>query len=330
LRTLRRLVVVPSQPAISKLSSVPVVKSLNVNALLSANSRAGSDIATFVSGLEKNANNQTFMFGLDLSDRTCGNVTTLANTAYVFVAVKADTVLSMSLNLSLQGGRDSMVSVSKANVCVYSATRAAKPASPADATIDKLKSCFPSSALVQLATGETRRMDRLAIGDVVKTSPSTFSPVFLWTHRDATAVVPDFVSLTTASGHVLKLSPGHYLPIPSAGGRLKAAHSVVVGDQLTLDDGAVSAVVAIESVKETGLWNPQTADGSIVVNGVVASTFTTAVHPAVGSALLAAPGALFCAAPRVFSFVAEFVSSIADLTSVRRVVSSILPRGAAW
>jgi Hint module len=321
---LRRLVVVPSQPTISKLTNVPVVDTLDPNTLLRNNSLVGTDLSSFLSDLESSGKNESFMFGLDLGMRSCGNIDTPANTAYIFVAVVEDQVLSKSQGLKLEGGKDSLISVNKETVCVYSALRNSTSASPADATIDKLTSCFPSSAQVQLEGGELRRMDDLTIGDVVKTGPNSFSPVFMFTHRDADIAVADFISVTTASGHVLALSSGHYLPVD---GGLKAASSIAIGDVLMLENGDGSAITSIETKAGTGLYNPQTADGSIVVDGIVASTFTTAVDPVVGSALLAVPSALFCSAPRVFVYAAELISTAADFASVRYLVSSILPAG---
>jgi hypothetical protein len=51
--------------------------------------------------------------------------------------------------------------------------------------------------------------------------------------------------------------------------------------------GRWTAVVSTTLVEATGLYNPQTIHGDIVVDGIVASTYTTAVDPQVAHGLLA-------------------------------------------
>ncbi|GAB0492605.1 hypothetical protein MMPV_003873 [Pyropia vietnamensis] len=144
--------------------------------------------------------------------------------------------------------------------------------------------CFPSSATVQLADGRHKRMDALAIGDHVHVGGGRTSPVFLFSHASP-GVVSTFVSLTTAAGRVLTLTPGHLLPV---NGELTPARAVMVGDRLQLgSDGTVSAVVKVGTVTARGLWNPHTLDGAIVVDGVQVSTWTSVVGERAGRSLLA-------------------------------------------
>lgn len=72
-----------------------------------------------------------------------------------------------------------------------------------------------------------------------------------------------------------------------AGGCFVSAGAVAVWDDLVLADGPPSRVVRVDAVTSSGLYNPQTLDGDIVVGGSLASTYTTAVDPAVASAALA-------------------------------------------
>jgi Hint module len=142
-------------------------------------------------------------------------------------------------------------------------------------------SCFTADALVELASGAVVRMDALRVGDRVRVGAQGFSDVFLFTHKLA-EVRSVFVVLRTASAHVARLTPGHYI---YANGALVAAGGVRVGDELTLGCGARSRVMSVSV--EGGLYNPQTLHGDIVVDGVVASTYTTAVSPVLGHAWLA-------------------------------------------
>jgi hypothetical protein len=101
----------------------------------------------------------------------------------------------------------------------------------------------------------------------------------------------DFLRLTTASGASVRLTPGHLLPV---NGALATARSAVVGDVVSVA-GAGGAPVADEAVvdvrreRAAGLFNPHTAHGSIVVDGVVCSTYTEAVPAWLAHHVLLAP-----------------------------------------
>jgi Hint module len=135
-------------------------------------------------------------------------------------------------------------------------------------------------------------MDELRVGQRVRVAKDTFSDVFLFTHKLDRAAAT-FVSILTASGHSLSLTPGHYIyvngatPLPAA--------LVQVGDELTLASGVLSAVVFVSEVVHAGIYNPQTLHGDIVVDGIVASTYTTAVSPVLGHASLSPLRALYSA-----------------------------------
>jgi hypothetical protein len=143
--------------------------------------------------------------------------------------------------------------------------------------------CFPASSVVELEDGSVITIDQLAIGDMVKVGPRMFSKVFMFTHKMAGGA-HDFVQLTTSSGATISVTSGHYMPID---GSLVAASNVAVGDVLQLGDGTLDEVASVAVVQGSGLYNPQTLHGDIVVNGVVASTYTTAVAPSFAHAVLA-------------------------------------------
>lgn len=142
--------------------------------------------------------------------------------------------------------------------------------------------CFPADATVELESGAFVRMDELSVGDMVKVGVNQFSRVFMFTHKLADAK-NNFVTLNTAAGAQISLTPGHYL---YANGALVAAKTVVAGDELTLGNGDVTQVTSVASAQGTGLFNPQTVSGNVVVNGVQASTYTTAVEPSFAHAVL--------------------------------------------
>jgi desert hedgehog len=126
-------------------------------------------------------------------------------------------------------------------------------------------------------------MDQLAVGDRVKVAVDSFSDVFMFTHRLAD-VLTSFVVLRTESGHSISTTHGHYLYI---NGALTPAASVKLGDLVTMGTGEQTRVIHVSESVQAGLYNPQTLHGDIVVNGLLASTYTTAVAPSVGHAWLA-------------------------------------------
>jgi hypothetical protein len=157
---------------------------------------------------------------------------------------------------------------------------------PSNAKAEEGKSCFPATARVRLADGSTVPMHALAPGDSVQVSTGgATSDVFMFTHRDR-ATQSEFVTLETAAGVSVTLTPGHYLYV---NGALAAAKTAAVGDALMLAGGSLSAITKVSRSVGTGLYNPQTLHGDLIVDGVLVSTYTTAVEPGLAHALLLAP-----------------------------------------
>eukprot|EP00178_Gracilaria_changii_P021722 TRINITY_DN64423_c0_g1_i1.p1 TRINITY_DN64423_c0_g1~~TRINITY_DN64423_c0_g1_i1.p1 ORF type:complete len:562 (-),score=95.84 TRINITY_DN64423_c0_g1_i1:155-1840(-) len=150
---------------------------------------------------------------------------------------------------------------------------------------DSGSACFPASAVVRSERGDLE-MHKIEIGDRVMTGDG-LSDVVLFTHRHRFGRF-EFVRLSVKSGRQLTVSAGHY--VFTQNGRLVAASSVVIGDVLRManhsEDGSV---VGIEKVFESGLYNPQTESGSMVVDGFMTSTYTTAVEPKMAHMVLLAP-----------------------------------------
>ncbi|GAB0491803.1 hypothetical protein MMPV_003058 [Pyropia vietnamensis] len=185
---------------------------------------------------------------------------------------------------------------------------------------DNDSACFPATARVRLASGADVTVADLRVGDVAAAAPGIGggpSEVYAFSHADA-HVTSQFVRLVTAvqeeengrgdsnattcgvgataavapvslgtSGsdrrRPLVLSPGHYLWV---NGRLAAAHTVLMGDTLTAADGSVAVVTGVSRITSVGLYNPHTLGGSLVVEGIAVSCYTTAVRVGVADALL--------------------------------------------
>lgn len=153
------------------------------------------------------------------------------------------------------------------------------------------RACFPGEGQVQLENGNTKRMADLEIGDRVLGRRGKFTAVIGFSHRDGD-VWSVSRQLWVSSGSVLTLSGSHYIGV-GALENLKEARFVEVGDALTLSNGSLDVVTQISKVWSKGLYNPHTLDDWIVVDGIVASTFTQAVNALTASALLAPVRLLF-------------------------------------
>jgi hypothetical protein len=127
-----------------------------------------------------------------------------------------------------------------------------------------------------------KRMDNLQIGDKVLAGHQTFSDVYMFSHRLSEAGA-EFVRIESQNGHVLMLTPNHYLYV---NGKLAVAGTVKVGDLLTTGQGASVEVVYVSRAWADGIYNPHTMDGDIVVNGILTSTYTSDIAPSLAHAAL--------------------------------------------
>jgi FAD binding domain/Hint module/Berberine and berberine like len=177
-----------------------------------------------------------------------------------------------------------------------------KPKSPNDAK----SGCFPASAKVETSSRGFVRMSDLVLGDKVRVSPTAFSPIFFFSHQYAGVSGASFISIATCDDDSsapaascpstctttlrrITLTANHYLVLAS--GRLAAAESLSVGDMLRSGAADSSRTVSVVAVAPAGadlvgLYNPHTLTGQIVVDGVLASCYTRAVHPAIARLLL--------------------------------------------
>lgn len=110
----------------------------------------------------------------------------------------------------------------------------------------------------------------------------SYAPVYLFGHRDEKSLT-NFFRLFTEAGKTLELSAQHYVPVydspTDASSTMKRAMEVKVGEYVrtyndktnTLDLTRVEKIIVD---RKTGLYNPFTKDGKMVVNGVVASEYS--------------------------------------------------------
>lgn len=150
--------------------------------------------------------------------------------------------------------------------------------------------CFPAGATVEVEGVGRVRMDALNVGDKVLCANGKFSEVFMFTHRCKSYAGANYVRIGAANGQVMTATVGHFVYM--AGGSAKEPvavpiEDVVVGAFVFYGDSLVRVVSVRRNVFERGLYNPHTLTGDIVVDGFLASTYTTAVEPTLAHALLA-------------------------------------------
>lgn len=153
--------------------------------------------------------------------------------------------------------------------------------------------CFPSTAVVTMADGSTVRVDRLKEGDSILAATMggqlTMDTVSLLSIAMPEAQAT-FLTLTTANGRNLTLTPAHHLPAgPVCCSALKLASEVEVGETIWIaagKAGATAEAAAVTQVFKTagiGLHSPVLTSGSLpIVDGFVTS-FDSALKIALAS-----------------------------------------------
>eukprot|EP00547_Thalassionema_nitzschioides_P010803 CAMPEP_0194264284 /NCGR_PEP_ID=MMETSP0158-20130606/47504_1 /TAXON_ID=33649 /ORGANISM="Thalassionema nitzschioides, Strain L26-B" /LENGTH=689 /DNA_ID=CAMNT_0039004519 /DNA_START=338 /DNA_END=2404 /DNA_ORIENTATION=+ len=132
--------------------------------------------------------------------------------------------------------------------------------------------CFSGSSTVQvLGQEEPIPLSSLRVGQYVLVQGGVYSQVYAFGHYDTEVIVNHYLAIRTTiteEASELVVSPDHLLLLQS--GHATAAAHIQIGDVLW--NGA--AVTNVQySVREQGAYAPFTWDGTIVVNGMVASSY---------------------------------------------------------
>ncbi|GAB0494385.1 hypothetical protein MMPV_005678 [Pyropia vietnamensis] len=272
-----------------------------VREMLGAVDGAASVFNRFVqSAFDKLTGAPVYMGVATEEDRECGDREVEGRTFAASLLVNS--TIDIVGSLSLPAGRHLLTYTIESNpvsqldnpLCLYLGVATNGSSGGSGSSGSNNPACFPASATVELSTGATVTMADLAIGDMVRVAEGSgdaaFSPVYTFTHRSAGGDHP-VVTATTRSGHSLTATPGHLVYI---NGVATPMRSVRVGDALDIVAEATSSVVtSVSDGTAAGVYNPQTLAGDIVVDGIRASTYTTAVAPAVAAPLLAPVRALY-------------------------------------
>ncbi|KRY92188.1 Warthog protein 1 [Trichinella pseudospiralis] len=110
-----------------------------------------------------------------------------------------------------------------------------------------------------------------------------YSPVMTWIHAQKETKA-QFINLETESGHRLSLTPLHMIYQTDCDGKemVLMAEKVSIGKCIFVkadnDQLVESKVISKSKVVKTGIYSPITTSGSIVVNDVLASCFSTSAN----------------------------------------------------
>lgn len=146
--------------------------------------------------------------------------------------------------------------------------------------------CFSARATVQVLDQSrqngisSKPMADVAIGDLVRTADNAFEPVYAFGHFN-TKKVADFVQIyTKGNKKPLEMTYNHLIFVadkthPVTAGSLKVGNFVHVDSSDT--PVAVSKIKSV--VRKTGVFAPLTPSGTILVDGVLASTYVSMQKP---------------------------------------------------
>eukprot|EP00188_Purpureofilum_apyrenoidigerum_P001308 Plantae.Rhodophyta-Purpureofilum_apyrenoidigerum.ctg1705.p1 GENE.Plantae.Rhodophyta-Purpureofilum_apyrenoidigerum.ctg1705~~Plantae.Rhodophyta-Purpureofilum_apyrenoidigerum.ctg1705.p1 ORF type:complete len:268 (-),score=30.54 Plantae.Rhodophyta-Purpureofilum_apyrenoidigerum.ctg1705:224-958(-) len=149
--------------------------------------------------------------------------------------------------------------------------------------------CFPATSTVRLENGERKAMKDVSLGDKVQCGSDVYCEVYMFGHRDAD-VQATYLSIATTGGKVLQASASHYI---LANDKLVSAGALKVGDEVISEDGVKQTIASITSSIQEGAYNLHTTNGYVVVDGILASSYTTACHPVIARLLLLPIRALY-------------------------------------
>lgn len=147
--------------------------------------------------------------------------------------------------------------------------------------------CFTGDSTVQTATGATRLLSELQIGDEVLTMTNDgqlrFSKVYMFLDRDD-ELHREFIRIQTENGETIKATPSHLIytwhendaSAPSHTADFRFADLIRVGDFVLVHVNNTllpRSVAKITREMHRGVYAPLTYDGTIVVNSIASSCY---------------------------------------------------------
>lgn len=284
-------------------SSIPIVAE---NMFLDDTQCSGGDLSLFLNPSSNvgligffaiNDDTGDFYAGQTSGLIQCGSKSFGTNTAFVFVEPDDDIQITwekvLGPNSPLEEATQRSVFTFEedtpylivSNRCLY-----VREAFGSQISTVAVSVCFPGDAHVQLEHVGRVPMSQVRTGQRVHVGDGLYSPIYAWTHRDANLASDWYVSIDVGLEAGLVTTPGHFV---YASDRAVKAADVKVGDIMYGGNGERLTVRNVTSVKRKGLYNPQTLHGNIVIDGVLVSTYTTAIERGAAHALLAPVRAAF-------------------------------------
>ena len=140
-------------------------------------------------------------------------------------------------------------------------------------------SCFPGSATVHLAGGDTKQMKHLQLGDQVLTKGGVYTEFLGWTDKNVNRKT-QFLKIVTNNASSVMLTASHNIYVYGEKLVTKYAQDVNIGDLLVNLSGELEEVTAITSVQELGYYSPLTSSGDLFVNQLLSSCYASFPHAA--------------------------------------------------
>jgi len=134
--------------------------------------------------------------------------------------------------------------------------------------------CFSETATVEVLNRGVVPMNDLQVGDYVVTgnTKNPYQLMYAFAHRETDKSLDYYQIHTEGERHPLQISGEHLLYVANKAGAVRA-DSIRVGDVLHARHNTFAAVTNIERILAKGMYAPLTMDGTIVVDGIVASSY---------------------------------------------------------
>ena len=130
--------------------------------------------------------------------------------------------------------------------------------------------CFSGQNTVETEEKGIVSIHKLKIGDKVRVAGKTFEPVYSFGHYDQSGVA-EFLKIVTDDKLMLEISDMHMILVKDRG--YVPASTVEVGDRLLSANMLEIKVRSIATTARQGMFAPFTPSGSIVVSGILASSY---------------------------------------------------------
>ncbi|CAB9517995.1 Desert hedgehog protein [Seminavis robusta] len=156
---------------------------------------------------------------------------------------------------------------------------------PTSSDPDGSNGCFSATSTVQVRDQGRTQMKDLQLGGYVLTGNQQYQQVYSFGHRQEGGQSETFFQIYTTSNDThshnppLEMTGNHLIFVMDATDqtiiKTKRADRLQVGDFLVDSNQQVIQVTQIASTLKSGLYMPLTPDGTIVVNGILASTYVS-------------------------------------------------------